>query len=137
MIIGIDPDIEKSGVVVKMVDKYVGQKLRFFELFDYLSSLQTHIKIIYIESGWQNAKSNYHNRPGQTNNVGERIAKNVGANHETGRKIVEMCDYLKIPYKLQKPTKSKVVNREYFKRLTGITTCSQEIIDAGMLIVGR
>lgn len=137
MIIGIDPDINKSGVVVKMGDQYIGQKLKFFELFDYLISLQTHIGAIYIEAGWQNSKSNYHNRPGQKKNVGERIAKNVGANHEAGRKIVEMCEYLKIPYKLQRPVSSKVLDREYFKRLTGIKTSSQEIIDAGMLIVGR
>lgn len=140
LIIGIDPDCEKSGVAFLnlLISKLEVNTCTFFDLFSLLKFECDNIKNIYIEAGWLNQKGNFHSHPKQSKEVGERIAKNVGSNHETGRKIVEMCQYLNIPFELVKPTKSKVTP-EHFEMLTGIKLKKkdQDMIDAGMLIVGR
>lgn len=139
MIIGIDPDIKKSGVAVVANENIDLHNLTFFELFDFLKSNE--IKLVVIEAGWLNKKSNWHKgyyNKGKlitnTNNINENISKKTGANHETGRKIVEMCVYLGIDYQLIKPT-SKKVNTLFFEKLTGIKRSNQETRDAAMLIL--
>ena len=143
IIIGIDPDCKESGVAfMNPVTKYMETySLSFFSLYVRLADCRrnlNNIKNVYIEAGWLNQKANFHSHPNQSKQVGERIAKNVGSNHETGRKIVEMCQYLNIPFELIKPTKSKVTP-EHFEMLTGLKLKKkdQDMIDAGMLIVGR
>jgi hypothetical protein len=145
--IGIDPDVHKSGVAFynsKTKDLTLSN-LSFFQLFDYLcwfnENYQTIVfkeaKVI-LEAGWLNKKSNFHwdGFSKQSKATGERIGKNVGANHETGRKIEEMLQYLKIPYELKKPTQSKV-DQEYFKKLTGVKKkTNQDQRDAALLIWG-
>jgi len=138
--IGIDPDVDKSGVACwRQSDKKLFVfLLPFFGLYKQLETISNNKQeaIVFIEAGWLNKKSNFHGRIGQSKNVGERIAKNVGANHETGRKIVEMCEYLNLPYELVVPKKAKTTP-EYFKQLTKIETRNQEMIDASMLVFGR
>lgn len=141
--IGIDPDCNKSGVATKspywkgLPNGMEVKLMTFFELFEYLSEhwqgMEDELDI-YIEAGWLNAKSNFHGKAGQTKAVGERIAKNVGANHETGRKIVEMCEYLGLKYTLVRP-KSAKMKPEIFEKITGIKTRNQEKIDAAILIL--
>lgn len=138
--IGIDPDCKKSGVAIrKPSEKQITVELMtFFKLFDFLDmwagSTDCADVMVYIEAGWLNAKSNFHGSFGQTKSVGERIAKNVGANHETGRKIVEMCDYLGLKYTLVKPQSAKM-KPDIFEKITGIKTLNQEKIDAAVLIL--
>lgn len=134
-IIGIDPDTQKSGVAVWVREKrqlMVAAPLTFFELFDILSLNKPKIELVRIEAGWLNAKSNFHGRPYQTKAAGERIAKNVGSNHEVGRKIVEMCQYLEIPHVTVKPLGK--VNRPYFEAITKLKGKNQDVMDAVMLV---
>jgi hypothetical protein len=136
--IGIDPDVCKSGVAMwTTFDKKLElQTFTFFELFDFFRSLNAvkcEFKVI-IEAGWLNEKSNYHGA--KNKQYGEKIAKQVGRNHETGLKIVEMCEYLGLTYELYKPTHAKTTS-QYFERFTGIKTNNQEKIDAGMLVFGK
>lgn len=104
--IGIDPDINKSGVAIYN-DKGNEIHVRgytYFELYDYLRELdkEYHGNIkIYVEAGWINKKSNWHYSKNKF--TSQRIAKNVGSNHEAGRKIAEMCEYLNINTTLVKP----------------------------------
>lgn len=106
-LIGIDPDIDKNGVAVYW--KNQGQRridlhsLKFFELMDFLTEQKNRIKLVVIEAGWLNAKSNFRNTKGFGANA--KIGKNVGANHEVGKKIVEMCEHLGITHKIVKPLK--------------------------------
>lgn len=102
-IIGIDPDNCKSGIAIhNPKEKYLETKsLSFFELFDYLRENKENIKLIKIEGGWLNKKSNF--RFAKSQSIGEKMARDVGANHETGKKIIEMCEYLNIEYKVVKP----------------------------------
>lgn len=135
-LIGIDPDCVKSGLA--MID-YCGVKtfknLTFFNLFDYLKdNLDAHV---YLEAGHQN-KSNWHLKNANPK-VAARIGNNTGANHEVGRKIIEMLEYLKIEYTLCKPNKkTRKLNAKNFIMQTGIKErLNQEQRDAYMLIHGR
>lgn len=91
-VVGIDPDCERSGVaILDVADRRLDVCAKTFpELLDYLRQLAAagaNVKIV-VEAGWMVAKSNYHPAQGLR---AEKIAKDVGANHETGRKIIEMC----------------------------------------------
>jgi len=146
VLIGIDPDTNKNGVakwspLTKELDLH---SFTFFELFDFLN-IQYPGTIVIIEAGWMNQKSNYHlskwakeKKDDDSKDYGESIAKKVGACHEVGRKIVEMCEYLGIKYELVVPdNKRHKVKAEYFERLTGIKRSNQDTRDAAMLVFGK
>lgn len=145
LIIGIDPDVEKNGVAYLQkktplsTQMFQVDALSFFELFDVLKNKKENNDLeVFIEAGWLNKKSNFHYSPNQSKTVGEKISKSVGRNHETGMKIVEMCEYLNIPYTLITPRASKYSQKEFFQ-MTGIKVkgeFKQEMIDSGMLIWG-
>ena len=142
ILIGIDPDVEKSGVAYYESDtkKLELSNLTFFQLFDYLQHVERNKADLYevtvvIEAGWLN-KSNWHVTHG-TANINAQIGQRTGANHEVGKKIVEMCQYIGLNYELVKPTKSKIKHK-YFAFMTGILQkTNQEQRDAGMLVWGR
>jgi hypothetical protein len=144
ILIGIDPDIEKSGMALWNTDnKQLSLfNLSFFELFDFFK--QNTVDKVIIEAGWLNEKTNWHK--GYYNKsknqfmqnsvaVNERISKHTGANHEIGKKIAEMCTYLNIKYELVVPKSSKI-KTEYFQKITGIKKSNQEQRDAAMLVFG-
>ncbi|HEO1789223.1 TPA: hypothetical protein VAM21_001945 [Acinetobacter baumannii] len=136
IIIGIDPDLEKSGVAVLKDGLLRLDNMRFYDLTQYFEVNKDQIKKVVIEAGWLNKKSNLHGHIGQSKRAGERIAKNVGENHATGKLLVEMAESLGLTVVLVKPTKSKK-NSEEFNRITGWQgRTNQEQRDAGMLIWG-
>ena len=139
ILIGIDPDVDKSGVAYYFDKKLLLNNMTFFELFDYLEFAKNKIEFpvkIYIEAGWLN-KTNWHTSGKMNIAIVAQIGARTGANHETGRKIAEMCEYLKVDYELVRPTQSKV-DAVYFKQLTKYPgRTNQEQRDAAMLIWGR
>ena len=138
--IGIDPDTEASGIAIWCIDRneYIAYtRIRFFELYDYLDHLlQRGIRFeVAIEAGWKNP-SIMHNIKGYASRAkAAAIGANVGANHECGRKIVEMCEWFGIEHWLLTPTSSKWTPT-MLKHLTGIELCKsqQDIIDAMRLV---
>lgn len=98
-IIAIDPDNNKSGVAYLQpaTRQLEVMNLSFPQLLDYLQFAKKKAGesekslIVVVEAGWMVKKSNFHKAQGQPR--AEKIAKNVGSNHETGRKIVEMCKH--------------------------------------------
>jgi hypothetical protein len=59
------------------------------------------------------------------------------SNHETGRKIGEMCEYLNIEYEFVRPLGTKNIDHFLFKRMTGFRgRTNSEMRDAGMLVYG-
>lgn len=128
-IIAIDPDVTKSGVaVMDIVSRKIDTlSLSFPELMDYLFSIpmiEMETTVIAVEAGWLNKKSNFH---GYYGSRGERIAKDVGANLETGKKIVEMCEHKGLPVSLVKPlkkrwkgTRGKITHAELLDVLKGL-----------------
>jgi hypothetical protein len=133
--IGIDPDTEKNGVAYWYTEtkKLELENLTFFELFDALKNMKIRNQItVIIDAGWLN-KTNFHVL-GTNKRVNGKIGERVGANHETGKKIAEMCVYLGIEFRLNKP-KSKKVDKETFAKLTRYTgRTNQDTRDAGMLV---
>ena len=144
-VVGVDPDAEKSGVAFLEVRsrKLEVTNLDFPHLLDYLSYANKGAQknkakfIVVVEAGWMVNKSNFHQAQGHR---AERIAKDVGRNHETGRKIVEMCRYLGIPVlehfplkKIWKGKDGKITMEElsYFTGLMGRT--NQDARDAALL----
>lgn len=139
ILIGIDPDLKKSGFAVwyKESKELFLLTHTFFGLLNeftyYSDPFRRESVQVKIEAGWLNKKSNF--RGGKNQSISDIISKKVGENHATGKLIAEMCEHLKLPYKLIKPTKAKT-SPETFKKLTGIDCKNQEMIDAAMLVYG-
>lgn len=138
--VGIDPDTAKSGIAVLRLDP-VGLELAalpFPELLDRLLSLRDSVVIrgggrlaVVIEAGWMNAKSNFHGPSGRR---GERIAKNVGANHETGRKIAEMCRHWGIPCRETAPLPLRMGGRSLWSGAGGKITHGELVAATGIAL---
>lgn len=125
-IVAVDPDVTKSGVAVidvetKIVEAYA---MAFPNLIEYLYDLDKETTRIAVEAGWLN-KPNWHCAPSMAAaaNVGNRI----GRNHETGRKIVEMCEHKGLAVSLVKPlgkrwkgTSGKITHLELENVLKGL-----------------
>ncbi|URM37177.1 hypothetical protein [Flavobacterium anhuiense] len=137
-LIGIDPDVDKSGVAFLTGNQLQLDNLTFFQLFDYfIEKKKSHPGLeVYIECGFLN-KSNWHRKNDKSAAFNAKIGSYTGANFEVAKKIIEMCEYLKIKHHKIKPTASKITNK-YFKQITGYTgQTNQEQRDAFMLIFGR
>ena len=153
IVIGIDPDSEKNGVafldcrskVMKTESLTFPELIERLMIFDYESKANETSYRVIIEAGWLN-KSNWHLNPRHTKAVVAAIGNHVGRNHETGRKIMEMCEYHKIPYELIKPLALKIggvsmwkgkdgkITHEELTAFTGITgRTNQEERDAALL----
>ena len=142
-IIAIDPDVDKSGVAALQIEgkHLVMHSLKFPELIDLLKWInedKIHFPfMVVVEAGWLNAVSNYHTAAGRR---GQRIAKNVGANHQVGKMIVEMCEHYNIPVTTIKPLKKMwqgkdgKITQEEIASFTGIIgRNNQEERDAALL----
>lgn len=128
-IIAIDPDVTKSGVAVMDIEsrKIDTLSLSFPELMDYLSNIpiqETETTVIAVEAGWLN-KPNWHFAKSIA--IAGSIGNDVGRNHETGRKIVEMCEHLELSVSLVKPlvkrwkgANRKITHRELESVLKGL-----------------
>lgn len=142
MVIGIDSDVTKSGVAVLNCKNLKLYNFSFFELFDFLKANKNQIKIVKVEAGYLNSKSNFH---GAKNiQTAARIGKNVGACNEVAKKIVEMCEYCDIPVKEVKPFKKvwksgKISHVELFAQLIfrdvgcDVSRTNQEQRDAALI----
>lgn len=147
MIIGIDPDVDKSGVAELILKKRLleAKTLAFPELLDYLQARKkmaekgNYSLIVVIEASWL-ISHNWHK--GNMDNYRTAAAKgnSAGRNHEVGRKIVEMCRHYGIEVIEQRPLKKcwkgpggKITHKELacFTGLMGKT--NQEMRDAALL----
>jgi hypothetical protein len=135
--IGIDPDIDKNGVAIWDSEKKQFDSIAVLDFWDLISvfidlkfwAYETHV---IIEAGWLIKKSNWHGGRGV---MAQRIAKNVGMNHQVGILLAEYCERYDIPYELVKP-KGKI-KADTFKKLTGWPErTNQEKRDAAMLVFG-
>ena len=146
VIIAIDPDVKASGVAVLDIPKrsVEARAMPFPELLEMLRDVSRWSvpRRVIVEGGWLVSKSNYHYARGKG---GERIAKNVGANHETGRKIVEMLVHWGIQHEVVHPLKKcwrgregKITLAELNSLLRGMGIremgrCNQDVRDAVLI----
>ena len=146
-VIGIDPDVEGSGVGVVIEGREIRKnRLELPQLIEYLREvLATGVSMhVYIEAGWMN-KGNYH-----LQNKGQRhaakLGEQVGRNHEIGKQIGVFCEYYKIPFEFVYPLKKcwkgkdgKITHEELRDLMEGsvMIPCSgstnQEVRDAILL----
>lgn len=153
-IIGIDPDSDRSGValLVRADASLVLQTLPFPELLDYVKGVNDRARMIenktllvVVEAGWLNDTANYHGY--HRDRRGEKIARDVGRNQETGRKILEMCrhwgvncsEVAPLPLRIGKlqlwKGKDGKITHEEFSALTGFARArtNQEERDAALI----
>lgn len=100
-IIGIDPDVEKSGVA--LIDKREPQKTRLVTalslpaLYDWLNTLDVNGEtVVVVEDSWTNG-GQWHLPPRCKPQIAAKIGENTGRCHQVGRIIVEMCQHIGIP----------------------------------------
>ena len=139
--IGIDPDVDKSGFAVwnKPAQKFESiEALGLAEIMSFFQVMKISIEIVVIEAGYMN-KGNRHTFKGQSVAAAAKTGENVGRNHQRGMDIVEILEWMKIPYRLQKPiTPNKWKDdAAYFKTITGWHgKTNPEKRDAAMLVYG-
>ena len=98
--IGIDPDVDASGVARLDGDGIECSTLPFPELIEYiLANRDAHF---VIEASWATGHV-WHGGRSKGKAHSAKLGYDVGRNHEIGRKIAEFLDYNNISYTLQPP----------------------------------
>ena len=146
-VIGIDPDIDKSGVAhlnVKDMTLEVST-LPFARLVDYFDHVVARSKetgqsvIVVVEASWM-MKSNWHLKFGSRKEYAAATGYKVGQNHQTGKLICEMARAKGLEVlehaPLRKCWKGKdgKITADELKQITGlIGRTNQESRDAALL----
>lgn len=139
IIIGIDPDVDKSGWACYDVKREI-MMLTTYKLVDIIIFLHESFLLrkwgkiyVVIEAGWLN-KSNWHYNENTSKAAAAQIGARTGANWEIGKQIEKACIHYGIEYKLVKPTRSKVKAEAFNKLFDYKGRTNQEQRDAAMLI---
>lgn len=149
LLIGIDPDIEASGIAVKNIETKALELYTkgFFDTVKFLIRNRDSIKEVVVEASWLISKSSWHSS--QSKETAARIGKDVGRNQATGMCLVDMLKGLGIPVREQKPLKlrwgkdgkSKISHAEiqkivdFRKAQINVKRTNQEMRDALLLIL--
>ena len=146
-IIGIDPDVNKSGVAVISGDgkEVTAVSLTFPQLLEFLqaerlrSMAENTRVVVVVEASWK-ISTNWHVRQRDSKGAIARKGKDAGRCHEVGRKIVECAKYYglevveRLPLKkIWKGKDGKITHEEIkaFMPIQGRT--NQEERDAALL----
>ena len=142
IIIGIDPDVNKSGVgVVSSKGEVEVFSFTFPELIEHLK-LSAQLKdctVVVVEASWK-ISTNWHTGRGDSIRTAARKGKDAGRCHEVGRKIVECAQFYglevveRLPLKkIWKGKDGKITHEEIkvFMPIQGRT--NQEDRDAALL----
>jgi len=139
--IGIDPDIDKSGIAVwnPVLNDYESiECLGFWDIIGFLLDNNKRIKEVRIEAGWL-IKTNWHSMSKQGKQGIAETGRRVGMNHKTGQLMVEFCEKYNIPHKSIKPLSNNywAESAEKFAATTGWKgKTNPEKRDAAMLVFG-
>lgn len=141
IIVGIDPDVDKSGIAV--VDGNTGKVIDLLNLceknyLDFLATYRNQINKVVFSAGWLNKKTNFHRKDGERVGVSEKKALNVGLNHQVGITLMRLTySTFGLPIQQLQPNSAKIKDRAKFAKFTGWKGKSnQETRDAAILIVG-
>lgn len=152
IVIGIDPDVDGSGVgVIDMETREVTkEQLALPELVDFLKSRLYSFSdiMVYIEAGWMNGGNHHLQNKGQWH--ASKIGEQVGRNHQVSKLIGEFCEYHGIPHTFVRPlTKhwhgkdGKITHEELMSLIEGsglkMAKCrtNQEMRDAILLAMNH
>lgn len=129
--IGIDPDVDKSGVC--LIDTFLKKvvSVEALDLFDTVDFINKNSEAtVCIEAGWKNKKTEWHSKPGMNSATTAKIGSFVGANHEIGKQLYKYCIKKGRDVKLYVPS-SKKWDARTFKMVTKYTgRTNQEQRDA-------
>ena len=144
-IIAIDPDVSRSGVaLLKPATRQLEvSNLTFPQVIDYLQQANRNkgaeTLIVLIEASWL-IQGNWHLSSWERRQRAASKGYDVGRNHETGRKIVEMCRHLGVEVLEHVPLrkcwrgKDGKITHEELASFTGITgRTNQDARDAALL----
>lgn len=142
-IIGIDPDVEKSGVAILTIEPYSLnlKSMTFSELVDFAYASVEHKDdmSVVVEGGWIN-HSHFHLSAKTRGYLAARMGNDVGRNHETGRKIIEVFEHLGYAVDIQKPLRKiwkgkdgKITKQELEAFAGPVGLCNQDCRDAALL----
>lgn len=146
-IISIDPDVSRSGVAYlnPLTRKLEVSNLTFPQVIDFIKSESNKASandlslIVVVEASWL-IQGNWHLQQWERKQRAASKGYDVGRNHETGKKIVEMCQYLGIEvlehYPLRKCWKGKdgKITHEELASFTGLVgRTNQDARDAALL----
>lgn len=142
-IIGIDPDVDKSGVATlyTATKRVMLQSLTFPELIRYLQKMREEADVIVVvEAGWLN-KSTWHFKRSDSKSKVAAIGCDVGENHRTGKLIAEMAEDIGFITERIKPLKKcwkgkdgKITHEEIAYFIPGFPKRSnQETRDAALI----
>jgi hypothetical protein len=135
MIVGIDPDIDKSGVAAIVDGALILRNLTFTDLITCIGNDARKIKCMYVEAGWLYKTASWH--VATSKSMAANIGMKVGQNQAAGKLMIQFFESWGIKVVLVKPTSSKL-DADQFKRLTKYQgRTNQETRDAAMLIWGR
>lgn len=124
MIVGIDPDLEASGVALVINGQLVEMKtLSFFSLMELIRSYKD--EALFAVENVELNKALYAKHNGKNQRVRERIGQNVGQVKAVARLIEQWLIQSNAPYVMVAPLKGRFKkakeDKEYFNRLTGWT----------------
>ncbi len=106
-IVGVDPDIDASGVCLLNVDTEEVE-LYNWTITDFIDGIQGLKErcgddlIVVVEASWLVKKSNLH---GGFGGVAEKIAYSVGRNHQVGITLVDICKHYGVEVEEMRPLK--------------------------------
>ena len=133
LVIGIDPDLVKSGVAVSF-NGSLSQlyALSFPELLEFAKDKYAEHgdRVEFIVEEVEADKTTYQ-RAGMNQNKMRKIAQNVGQVKGTKRVLVDCFNYYGIPVRLVRPLRGEYKKQakndaKYFNRITGWTGSSNE-----------
>ena len=131
--IGIDPDVHKSGCAVVangILREYAAEE--FFSITEKILAFHYYNDVtVIIEAGWLNKKPNWHKSKNAA--TAQKIARDVGNNHQVGKLFEQFCKYNHIEYTLVIPKHSKITPK-MCSAIIGETVKNQDIVDAIMLV---
>jgi len=121
MVIGIDPDLEKSGIAIVTDGKLTALgTMGFFELTEYILE-HKHVAHFVVEDV-EHDKTTYH-RPGANQAAMRKIAQNVGQVKAIGRLLGVYLNGCDAQFTLIKPLKGHAKKAKndanFFNQLTG------------------
>lgn len=109
IIIGIDPDVEASGVGVMSLatetPTFCMKSMKLPALIDWLRMMRECTElpmVVVVEAGWLN-QSNWHLSPRDTRAAAAAKGRQAGRNHQIGIDICSFLRHLGVTYKEKRP----------------------------------
>lgn len=144
--IGIDPDVDENGFAVwnKPGQNFESiESLNLVDMMRKLHDLRDQIVIVVVEAGWLNKGNRHLNYVPKGVEVRNPLAyaaeagENTGRNHQRGMDIIEVLEFMGIPYRITKPMSPNNWKKDAdrFKKMTGWKgRTNPEKRDAAMLV---